>query len=109
MPVSRCALPLLGMVFTLGAAALAEDEEPSQVKPLRVTQVANPARFFNKTPEQIFKLFGRPADITYMPFDYDQHITHVYDVEKGGCIGIMYAAPWHVVAIVYDNLDSTNF
>lgn len=79
-----------------------------------VSSIANPTRFFGQTPAQIFKQFGVPAraSATNCCTFYDHHpdlLFHSYNVSDGGRIAFLFVQPWHVIAVVFDNQDSSHY
>jgi hypothetical protein len=100
------------LLFWLAVGALTSPPRPLRTPQpgtnLAPAQVASPARFLGKTPEEIGRLFGRPAAIVRLSSKQPLRVD-AYTIRDGGRVGFVSAESGRVVAGVYDNLTAQHF
>ncbi len=104
------------VIVSLGSPSESDDNNTQPpVHPLTLRQVANPQRFFGLDSMGLFKSLGRPVmaatsgDCCNFDDYRGTYLYHVYELENGGRIGFLFAQPWHIIGVVFDNLNSAHY
>src|SRR5579872_855881 len=104
---------LVVLIAVLSSLRAIADKSPSDT--IALDKVLNPQSFLGQTPATIYSVLGKPVyvDNGYLCCNIEDYkgdfLTQAYALENGGRIGFVYAQPWHVVAVVFDNILSPQY
>jgi hypothetical protein len=100
------------LLFILSIASIAVADGLSSTMTVTISQVGNPSRFLGLSPSDVHAILGKPIYVDTnnstcsIPDYHGDCLIHAYQLLDGGRLGFVYAQPWHVYAVVFDNAHS---